>query len=1018
MMKPLRVLMVEDSEDDALLVIRVLKKGGYEPVYQRVETAEAMRTALREMAWDVILCDYQMPKFTGLTAIALLKESNIDIPLIIVSGAIGEEIAVDCMRYGAHDYVMKGNLSRLVPAIERELKEAESRRQRRQTWKELKDYESELASIYENAPLIMILVDKEWTIRKTNAFTAQFVGRAMGDMINLRCGESLHCIHSLDAPEGCGFGPSCRECTLRRTAINTIETGQSHHDVEVSMFLSDGMKKRETIFLLSTAKLTIKGQSIALISMQDITERMRAEEALQESEARLAKGEKVAHLGYWDLDLKNQKLVWSKEVYRLFDKNPDTFVPTFETFSASIHPEDLGRLLCIRDEAMASHRDFTVDYRIVLSDGSFRYMREIVEINRNDQGNPTRIFGTVQDITEHKRVEEALRESEEKWRLLVSNSPDFIALHDREGRYLFLNHYSEGFMEKDVLGKNADEFILQESKDIYRTAFEKCIRTMTKQIAEYSAMGDYKKRRTYESAFIPIVRHGNEINVLVVAKDITERKQAEEALRRSEENFRTSLDDSPLGVRIVTVEGETIYANRAILDIYGYESAEELRTTPIGNRYTPESHAEFKMRREKRKEGADVPSEYTIDIIRKSGEVGHLQVFRKEILWDGERQFQAVYQDVTERKQVEEALQASEKRYRSLFENSIMGVSQANPDGRLIVVNNAYAQMYGYASAEEMMAEVPSVGQLYVNPEDRDEVLRILTEKGVMKPREMTVVRRNGTRFTVLVGAREITDPNGNLLYYQAEHIDITERKKVEEELRDSGSQLRALAIRLQQIREEERVLIAREIHDEMGGGLTGLKMDLSQLLHRIGDADPFEARPALMGKIHTANESIDQLIRVVRRISTDLRPSILDDLGLIAALEWQLSEFTSRTAIPHEFATTFDYVQLKEGTAVAVFRIFQEALTNVVRHSWATKVAVVLREGEKGFSGDESFVLEIRDNGRGIREEEILNPESLGLLGMKERVLAFGGELSIHGEPGRGTTLVLKIPPKQGEAP
>jgi response regulator RpfG family c-di-GMP phosphodiesterase len=132
MKKPLRVLMVEDSEDDALLTIHVLRKGGYDPVYERVETAEAMRKALEKGSWDVIICDYQMPKFNGFTAIALLKETNIDIPLIIVSGAIGEETAVECMRSGANDYVMKNNLSRLTPAVERELKEEESRVQRKQ----------------------------------------------------------------------------------------------------------------------------------------------------------------------------------------------------------------------------------------------------------------------------------------------------------------------------------------------------------------------------------------------------------------------------------------------------------------------------------------------------------------------------------------------------------------------------------------------------------------------------------------------------------------------------------------------------------------------------------------------------------------------------------------------------------------------------------------------------------------------------------------------------------------------
>ena len=170
------------------------------------------------------------------------------------------------------------------------------------------------------------------------------------------------------------------------------------------------------------------------------------------------------------------------------------------------------------------------------------------------------------------------------------------------------------------------------------------------------------------------------------------------------------------------------------------------------------------------------------------------------------------------------------------------------------------------------------------------------------------------------------------------------------------------------------------------------------------------------MDKIHTSNAAIDQMIRIVRRISTDLRPSVLDDLGLIAALEWQLQEFTSRTEIQHEFVTAFDYVNLEEATTVAVFRIFQEILTNVARHSGATKVTVLLREREGGLFEGDSFFLEISDNGRGITEGEILDTKSLGILGMKERVLVFGGDLWISGKPDSGTTVVLKIPQNPGE--
>jgi PAS domain S-box-containing protein len=174
--KPLRVLMIEDSEDDALLTIRELKKGSYDPVCERVETAEATRTALLQKPWDVILCDYQMPQFNGLAAIVLLKEIGIDIPLIIVSGAIGEETAVECMRLGAHDYVMKGNLCRLVPAIERELKEAESRVQRKRAEDALRASEENFRRSLDESPLGVGIASKEGEILYANRAVLDFFG--------------------------------------------------------------------------------------------------------------------------------------------------------------------------------------------------------------------------------------------------------------------------------------------------------------------------------------------------------------------------------------------------------------------------------------------------------------------------------------------------------------------------------------------------------------------------------------------------------------------------------------------------------------------------------------------------------------------------------------------------------------------------------------------------------------------------------------------------------------------------
>ena len=228
----------------------------------------------------------------------------------------------------------------------------------------------------------------------------------------------------------------------------------------------------------------------------------------------------------------------------------------------------------------------------------------------------------------------------------------------------------------------------------------------------------------------------------------------------------------------------------------------------------------------------------------------------------------------------------------------------------------------------------------------------------------------------------------------------FVERKQTEEQLRSSKEQLRALSAHLQSIREEERTLIAREIHDELGQELTGLKMDLSWLIKRLS-----AGQEQLVKKVESMLKLIDTTIQSVRRISTKLRPGVLDDLGLTAAIEWQAQDFQTRTMIQCEFRSNLKEVDLDRDRSTTIFRILQETLTNVARHASATRVNIYLNEAAA------SLVLIVVDNGRGITEKEILDAKSLGLLGMRERALVFGGEVKISGAPGKGTTITLKIP-------
>ncbi|MDQ4122693.1 MAG: DUF4118 domain-containing protein [Acidobacteriota bacterium] len=232
----------------------------------------------------------------------------------------------------------------------------------------------------------------------------------------------------------------------------------------------------------------------------------------------------------------------------------------------------------------------------------------------------------------------------------------------------------------------------------------------------------------------------------------------------------------------------------------------------------------------------------------------------------------------------------------------------------------------------------------------------------------------------------------------------ISSLSKAVQETQTSREQLLALSSRQETLREEERKRIALEIHDELGQALTGLKMEIHLLKNQINNDETKKAAQATR-KIEDLLRLIDSTVQTVRRISTELRPAILDDLGLIAAIEWQSQEFERRTGISCHVSTNLEDIEIKPESAIAIFRIFQETLTNVARHAEAKSIAVDLRKS------DQNIILRIVDNGIGIAAGRIQNNHSLGILGMRERARLIGGELTISRGEKNGTIVLLKAP-------
>ena len=259
--------------------------------------------------------------------------------------------------------------------------------------------------------------------------------------------------------------------------------------------------------------------------------------------------------------------------------------------------------------------------------------------------------------------------------------------------------------------------------------------------------------------------------------------------------------------------------------------------------------------------------------------------------------------------------------------------------------------------------------------------------------------RSDGTPMHIEGDYVVIHDSNGRIAGHFGIQRDVTDRHRITEDIRASRQQLRALASRLQAAREEERTSMAREIHDELGQALTGLKLDVSWMRSRL----PMEHEMAVQCAAMIGR--IDQTLAVVRRLATSLRPSILDDLGLAAALEWQVQEFGTRTGITVVTDVSMGGTVVPDELASAVFRILQEALTNVARHARASRVTMSLT------CTAALLTLVVTDDGVGLPPERLSGTASLGLVGMRERALACGGTFSITGLPGRGTAVTLRVP-------
>jgi PAS domain S-box-containing protein len=502
-----------------------------------------------------------------------------------------------------------------------------------------------------------------------------------------------------------------------------------------------------------------------------------------------------------------------------------------------------------------------------------------------------------------------------------------------------------------------------------------------------------------------------------VIKYTLERKKIEAKLQASEENFRNSNDSSPMGIRIVSEDGVTLYANQSILNMYGFDKTEELNTTPVRNRYTPQSYSEFKIRREKRQRGEPVQDNYEISIVRKDGKIRHLRVFRKEVLWGGKPQYQALYQDVTELKQSEDALREAEFRYRTAANFTYDWEYWENPDGSFQYVSPSCERISGY-KAEEFISNPALLSEIIVS-EDQEtwqKHRQQLTQKPDKCEMQFCIKRKDGKIVWIEHMCQPIMDEQSKYLGHRVSNRDVTERKQAEAKMLEMET--------LKRTNQAKSELLANVSH-ELRTPLASIKGFIETLI----ETDVKWSKQQQLDFLQSANIEADRLTLLIGdlldmsridsgKLNLDKRSFPISEI--LDSTSGILSVITAKYRLAILKASDLPPIQVDK---VRIAQVITNLVENAIKFS---------SEGSQieinAMLKDKDVIISVEDKGTGMPPEVVANlfnrfyqanqmfegrtrGTGLGLTICKGIVEAHGGKIWVESQLGKGSKFSFSIP-------
>ncbi len=777
MNKHINVLIVEDSEDDVLLLLRELKKGGYKTTHLRVETATAMKKALKEQNWDIILSDYKMPKFSGPAALKVLQASKLDIPFIIVSGSVGEDAAVELLKEGAYDFITKLNLSRLIPAIERELKDWKIRQENKLAAIALKESEHRYRHLFEHHPNPMWVYDLA---------TLKFID--VNEAAIDKYGYSREEFLSMTL-----FDIRPKQDYARLKADLAKPRPPLQHSGEWRHLLKNG----EIIYVdINSYLFEHNNKKLALVVVTDITERKRAEELLRKSELQFQTLAHMSPAGIFRTDANGLTIYVNPRWCQISGLSAAEAMR--DGWLKAVHPDDKEKIKINWETTIRTHQISSAEYRFVRPDGTTSWVMGQAVPEKNFQNQVVGYVGTIIDITERKRAEKALIESEEKFRNLVENINDVFYVSDDKGILLYCSpniSTSTGFSLEEIIGKSylrlvapidrrkvVDHYLNETKKGVLDTKLEFRVRCKDGKII-------WVEQNTR------IVRdsNGNLLQYRNVAREITERKRAEEALKESEERYRLIAENTGDVISVFDMNMNYTFVSPSVKNLLGY-SDKEMLSLKLENILPPNSlqlvYESLKEEMEIEKSGIADPNRtrtLETDIYRKDGSLISIQSVISFIRNNEGKivNILAISRDITARKQAELALQESERRLSTLMGN-IPGMAYRclyDRNWTMKYVSQGCIDLTGYHPEQLIENKEVSFNDL-IDENFREQLWdkwqKVLKNKEVFQD-EYTIKTADGKQKWVWEQGCGIYNDRGEVIALEGLIIDITERKRAEE---------------------------------------------------------------------------------------------------------------------------------------------------------------------------------------------------------------------------------------------